>query len=88
VTYIEPTATPIDHTSAFTEMAERIAKNAAEDFSGAFVIVPPDGKQKSLLVLDNSQSAAIFWGLLRTTAEIALSEIQEAERLGQSYGRR
>lgn len=82
-----PTQPPVDTHVPFTEMAERIGKNAPEDFAGAFVIVTPDGKSKSTLLLDNSQSAAAFWGLLQSVAEIALAEINDAERLGNSYGR-
>ena len=83
-----PAQTPVDTAAPFDEMSARIAKNDPEDFAGAFVIVTPDGKSKSLLVLDNSQSAAMFWGLLQSTAQIALNEIQDAERAGNSYGRR
>lgn len=82
-------AQPITNMAApFDEMSARIARNDAADFAGAFVIVTPDGKSKSTLLLDNSQSAAAFWGLLQSTAQIALNEIQEAERAGNSYGRR
>lgn len=72
---------------AFDEMSARIRKNDATDFAGAFVIVTPDGKAKSTLLLDNSQSAAAFWGLLQSTAQIALQEIEDGGRMGQSYGR-
>ena len=83
-----PAAAPIDHRTPFDEMSARIERNDAGDFAGAFVIVTPDGKSKSLLLLDNSQSAAAFWGLLKSTAEIALQEVEDEQRMGQSYGRR
>lgn len=83
-----PAQPPADMAAPFDEMSARIHRNDAADFAGAFVIVTPDGKSKSTLLLDNSQSAAAFWGLLQSTAQIALAEIQDGERLGQSYGRR
>ena len=69
-------------------MADRITRNAPEDFAGAFVIVAPDGTQKSALILDNTQSPAAFWGTLISTAQIALNEINDQERMATSYGRR
>lgn len=83
-----PPAEPVNHRAPFDEMSARIAKNDPLDFAGAFVIVTPDGKAKSTLLLDNSQSAAAFWGLLQSTATIALQEIEDGERMGNSYGRR
>jgi hypothetical protein len=75
----------------FTDMAEVIQRQLGgrgADFAGAFVIVPPDGKPQTLLMLDNAQNEAIFWSTLKTRADIALSEIEEASRAGQFGGRR
>jgi len=83
-----PAQAPTDNRAPFDEMSARIGKNDPADFAGAFVIVAPDGKSKSTLLLDNSQSAAAFWALLQSTAQIALTEIDAQERMGQSYGRR
>lgn len=83
-----PAAEPANHRAPFDEMSARIARNDPLDFAGAFVIVTPDGKAKSTLLLDNSQSAAAFWGILKSTAEIALQEVEDEQRMAQSYGRR
>jgi hypothetical protein len=88
MTYQEPQSKTVDHTEAFIAMADRIKKNSAEDFAGAFVIVSPDGTTKQSLILDNSQSAAAFWGVLMSTAQIALAEIEAHERGVNPYGRR
>ncbi len=84
----QPAANPVNHHLPFDEMSARITRNDPLDFAGAFVIVTPDGKAKSTLLLDNSQSAAAFWGLLQSTATIALQEIEDSDRMGQSFGRR
>lgn len=71
-----------DPPKAFTDMAARIARNEPGDFCGAFVIVPPTGDHAELLLLNNQKNPSVFWSLLKTTAEIALTEIEEAERQG------
>lgn len=72
----------------FADMAMRIDMNAEADFAGAFVVVPPEGEAITLLVLDNRKNAAVFWGLLKSHAEIALREIDMAQRESQGWGRR
>jgi hypothetical protein len=77
-----------DLSSPFTEMAARIQLNAEEGFGGAFVIVPPgeEAKTRSLLMLDNAESPAMFWAALQTTCEIALQEIRAAEEQNAGFG--
>ena len=70
-------------------LADECDLNSGERFGGCFLIVPPDGDPKDMLLLNRAASAAMFWGNLKTTADIALAEIAEKERLGQSgFGRR
>jgi hypothetical protein len=77
----------IDYPQAFKDMALRIERNKPEDFCGAFVIVTPDGDKSELLLLNNQKNAAVFWSLLKTTAEIALSEIEMNERQAGQFRR-
>lgn len=76
------------HAAAFREMADKIDLNAGNGFAGAFVVVTPDGEAHDTLLLDTRANAAAFWSLLQTRAQIALTEIADAERPGQQYGRR
>lgn len=80
-----------DAADVFKKMAERIESNSNADFGGAFVIVPPGEEAKHLetLILDPTSSAASFWGLLKAKADMALADLDAAERTKQSgFGRR
>ena len=68
-------------------MADKIDLNHENGFAGAFVIAPPEGEPIELLLLNNQQSPAVFWSLLKTTAEMALVEIQENEKQQGGWGR-
>jgi hypothetical protein len=83
-----PLPSPPDIAQVFDDMAARIRLNESSEFAGAFVIVPPGGGEKALLILDNSQKPEVFWGLLQTTAALALAEIDDRQRQGMAYGRR
>lgn len=67
----------------FTAMAARIDLNVGQGFGGAFVIVPPHGEPIELLLLNNKENDAVFWSLLKTTAEMALDELAQAQRKQQ-----
>jgi len=72
----------------FRKMADRVDLNAQEGFAGAFVVVPPEGDPVELLLLNNQKSPAMFWSLLKTTAEMQIAELEEKQRVAQSgYGR-
>jgi hypothetical protein len=66
-------------------MADRLDHNADASFGGAFVIIPPEGAVQDMLILDSSRNAAIFWSTLQTRAQIALQELQDAERQGGAF---
>lgn len=81
-----------DLSQPFTEMATRIDLNAEQGFGGAFVIMPPgeEPKPRVLLMLNNSDSPAMFWATLQTTCQLALQEISQEEeaRGGGMFGAR
>jgi ABC-type proline/glycine betaine transport system substrate-binding protein len=80
-----------DQAATFRKMAERIELNKENGFGGAFVICPPGDEAKSLetLILDPTSNPASFWGLLRAKADMALAELDAAERNKQAgFGRR
>lgn len=73
----------------FEEMAARIERLAAGDFSGAVVLVPPgDGEALVMLNVDPSQNAAHFWNAAKARIEVAYAEFAEAQRVGDPWGRR
>jgi hypothetical protein len=68
---------------AFRRMADKIDHNEGGGFGGAYVIVAPgDGKTFDLLMLDSAASPAMFWHSLQTRVQIALADIDDAERGG------
>jgi hypothetical protein len=63
----------------FKAMAEEIDHNAAANFGGGFVIVPPGGEPLRMLFLSPSPDQAIFWGTLRGVVDMALAEIAQQQ---------
>lgn len=76
------------HSDPFVRIAARIDLNAEGDFAGAVCIVPPEGAPVELLFLDTTKDAGMFWALVKTKAEMALSELAERQSGGQWGGRR
>lgn len=72
----------------FTSMAERIRRNDGTDFAGAFVLCPPNQAPIAMLLLDDKATPALFWGTLKSRVEMAMQELEEAERGSNIYGRR
>lgn len=70
--------------AAFRAMAARIDLNAETGFGGACVIIPPGGDAHDMLILDTAESPVIFWATLKSRVDIALAEIDQAERSGMS----
>ncbi len=84
-----PQAAQPDHAAPFRDLADKIELNRDNGFAGAFVITPPDGDTQVMLLLDNAGNSAVFWSILKTRADIALAEIDEANRTGRGgFGRR
>ena len=85
----DPQPPYVDHATPFRRLADKIDLNRDGGFAGAFVIMPPDGEVQELLVLDNAGNPAVFWSIVQTRAQIALAEIDEANRTGRGgFGRR
>lgn len=78
----------VNHSDPFRRVAEKIEINKDNGFAGAFVIVPPQGEPQDMLLLDSSASPVIFWSTLKTRVDIALEELDEAERRGGFGGGR
>lgn len=76
----------IEASKAFSEMAELIEKN--DKFSGAFVIVSPDGEVTTYFQVDNKNNEAVFWSNVKTMASMAIDELDAASRGQQAFGRR
>ena len=79
----EGQAQPASNAEPFTVMAGKIVANMHNGFAGAFVIVPPGGEPKDMLILDSKANPAIFWSTLKTMVDIALAEIEAEQRQGQ-----
>lgn len=80
-----------DYAATFRSVADKIDLNASNGFAGAFVIAPPGAEPKELLLLNNVSDPAMFWSLVKSTAEMAMMEIEREEAQRQQsggYGRR
>ncbi len=88
MTNLIETPDKVDPAEPFAKMSLRVTHNADEGFAGAFVIVPPQGDPVEMLVLNSTPNAAVFWSLLKTTAEMAIAEIEDKQRASQGFGYR
>jgi hypothetical protein len=71
---------------AFDEMSAVLQAMKPEIFSGAMVLVTPDGETISLLVSDPSKDAALFLSTARTKIEILVNDVKEKrEKAGRGY---
>jgi hypothetical protein len=71
----------------FEQMAAQIRLNEGAKFGGAFLVIPPaDGEPFSSLML-NQDEASIFWGAVKTLAEVAMQALDIASRQ-QGFQRR
>ena len=83
----EPTESPaaVAAVQTYERMAVMVGANLTNGFGGSFAVIPPEGEPQTLLLLDNNQSAAVFWSLLQTHAQIELQKIEEKGR-GGAFG--
>lgn len=72
----------------FSDMAERVERNGDDHFGGAAVIVAPDGKVISLLMVDDSKDQAQFWATIKTRVQLEMQAMSEVQRLGDAFGTR
>jgi hypothetical protein len=67
-----------DAAALFRQMADRIEKNADEEFSGAFLVVPPgDCEPLDGLSVSSKPNIPAFFSNLRGMVEIAIEELQK-----------
>ena len=76
-----------DHAAPFRTVADKIDLNRSNGFGGAFVIVAPDGATHDLLILDSQATPVMFYSALKTRVDIALAEIDEAQRSSGAFRR-
>jgi hypothetical protein len=62
------------------ELADECDLNSHTRFQGCFLVVPPEGEPKDMMLLSGTVTTAMFWANLKTMAEMAISEIDAAER--------
>lgn len=80
--------------AALRRMADAIDANQERPFGGVFVLIPPpDGTGKfhivETMLIASSTDSSRFWGLLKGEADLALRELDAAERQqGLGFGRR
>lgn len=63
--------------AALRAMADRLDLNHPDDFSGVFVVIPPEGSGCEMLILDARKDSASFWTLLGSHCQIAIDELSE-----------
>jgi hypothetical protein len=77
-----------DAAALFRQMADRIEKNADEEFSGAFLVVPPgDCEPLDGLSVSSKPNIPAFFSNLRGMVEIAIAEVTDAANGGSGRGR-
>jgi len=73
-------------------MAAQLNELAPAQFSGAVVIVGPDGRTIEYYLSDPAQSAEFFWTSVKARIETMWAELQETQRQQEMsrgvYGRR
>ena len=69
----------------FSRMAEQILLNKDAKFGGAFLMIPPDqGEPFSSLML-NQEEPSIFWAAVKTLADVAMGQLDRAQRGQQGF---
>ena len=63
--------------------ADKIEKNAAEDFSGAFVVLPPAGDPIASMFIDPDQDINTFFALVKSKIDTAVDLLNDAQRNGR-----
>lgn len=59
-------------------MAERIERNAPEEFAGALLVVPPGADEPiAILLVNPKQDLAAFWATVASTIQVAAAEFQQ-----------
>jgi hypothetical protein len=76
----QPGDEPEKRAAMFEQMAAQIRLNKDATFGGAFLVIPPgEGEPFSSLML-NQDEPSIFWGAVKTLAEVAMGALERAAR--------
>lgn len=78
-------ATPSDH---FREMAARIECIKPEEFSGAMLIVMPEGKSVAVMMVDPTRDLEAFLAVCAGKLAIETTELQTGRANHPQHGRR
>lgn len=80
---------PLSVSGRFRRMADQIDLNDKGSFGGALVIAPPGGIEPiEVLIFDTKEDPARFLMVLKGKLDTLLTEIDEQERRGVTFGRR
>ena len=74
----------------FKAMFARVVHNGAENFGGAFTIVPPEGAGEIVetLILDRQSDPIQFWKLLMEKAAATVQRLEDQARSQNAFGGR
>ena len=83
----DPDPRALTAAAALDELSAKVTLNAGNGFAGCFALVPPgEGDVVTVLILDAGASPSVFWSLISTKAQIALSELADMEKQGAMGG--
>ena len=69
----------------FRAWADRIEKNAPEDFSGAFLIIPPTGEPICGLLIDQAPDVNTFFAVTKSKIDAAVDVLNERQRQSNGF---
>jgi hypothetical protein len=69
-------------------LADECDLNSYARFQGCFLVVPPEGDPKDLMLLSDTVTTVVFWANLKTMAEMAIREIDAENAHGGGAFRR
>jgi hypothetical protein len=69
--------TPAEYLRAW---ADKIEKNAPEDFSGFFVVIPPVGDAISSLLIDQENDVNTFFAVVKSKIDDAVEALNTKQR--------
>ena len=63
-------------------IAERLERNPPEEFSGAYVVIPPDSAEPiDAISIKSKPDPVSFWSSVEGAVQLAIAELQEATRV-------
>lgn len=73
----------IGQSDLLRQLADKIDKNAPEDFGGAFIVVPPSGDPISGMMI-GEQDVNTFWILVKTKLEAEVEKLNQLQKQQQN----